>query len=772
MIFALEEVEWKDVDDHIAFLEDAKDYIKKKEEHTWDAFNVEVLPKEVKDMVRISVLASSGSFSNIAALSIATFVLADLFGQFRCKLNDAAYSLNAIGLNIYAFVLSLSGKGKDLAYKTLTNVALAKAQTFIQEKKEEEASKRAKAHFISIMKKEDKDFDSSKVTLNDYENLIKPVEDHSGDFNSTRGGYVSDVNQMEFNSIGVRNIFASEFAMTFKSHQDPIPFMDTLLKQYDMGDVKKPSFKGVDAKELPIKEHYTNMLGISSPHMFLTDETIKVKFYPLLKQGLGRRSLYISPSKKELRENRISTRSVKEKTQVMAVNQLKLKELILTTDEALLERVDFVYRSQKSLMFDDEAGELYKNYFNITKEKADLMDLVLPGSLIGLEIGGRAFKMARIAAIWSMSEGRMIINKETLEAAMYFVDYAANHLIRFEQMITMKNYEILVNDYLEGVIGEVLPLDQAIMKGYIEVKQTSLGAIKTFLEPINSKLKGVAIMSYSDIDKSFKFVKTIKNISTGDYSYTVSPIHSSKERETITPISQKEGKTLSTLQILTTVDSTYSPFGTNGLTKFIIIDVKDSNIKMKIIHKYLESYRHIISTQSDKEDSSTFTILLPINEVITKKEYMYVTNSVATELMLKVRGSQANSQANYQSYKESTKLGELKEELLCYDISDIKADYASNKPQGMLSRQQKDLTKPQQKKLATQALSACEELIDTIKVSQNVLLTFADISRDLKLNFVDEDSWIDMLQMVNSLLYEPFEETIIQKYLIEPFKGI
>lgn len=764
LVFALEEIEWEDVEEQLDNINGPDAHLLTNPNHTYETFNINTLPKEVKDLVDISVLASSGSFANSTALAIATFVLSDLFGQFRFKINDSVYSHNAIGLNIYAFVLSLSGKGKDLTYKVLTNQALAKAQEYIFDRKKEDLEKTARSQFIFKMQMEDKNFDKSTVTRADYAHLIEEVEDHSSDMNSTRGGYTYDVNRMERGEVGVRNIFSSEFAMTFKSNEEILKLMDTLFKQYDTGDVKKPSFKGVDSREAPIKEHYTNVLGISSPNMFLTDTVVKDKFYPLLKQGLGRRSYYISPTKKELRENRISGKTLAEKREVLALNRNKLINLLREVDETMFNNLKTVVSSPKVLMFDDEASQLYQTYFSLTKEKADLLELVLPNSLISLDMGGRAFKMGRIAGVWALAQGKTVIDKSTLEAAIYFADYAANHLIDFEQMLTMKNYEILVNDYLKGYITNSLSLDQAIIKGYITEKQTSAGAIKSFLEPINSKLRGKATVSYSTADNSFKFISTIKNVSVGDYSYTISPVLQESDRK-LTPNRVKDNVQLSTVGFILDNDAIFNPFGSKDLTKWVVLRIEKSTLSAKTIDKFLSDYNRLISVTENEE---IINIVLPLNEFITKKEYTYVVSSIATELMVKVL---ASPDETYQAYKNTTILGQFSTDLSFYDVSDIRAKYASKEPMPRLSTP-KELTKAQKEKAATKAVELVEQAVEQIDNADNVLLTFAQVVRYMKTEYVSDIQILDSVDSINSLLTNPISQKDKEQYLIESFKEI
>lgn len=733
----------------------------------FSTFDKKELPKDVQDLVSLALVLAP-EFSTIAALSIITFTLSELFGQLRPKINDGVYSPDALGINYYSFVLSRSGAGKDQTYKALIKT-FEKAYEFIDGKKIEELEEKARKSYEFQMKQEDKDFDITSIKREDYAHLAKAPEQSTISMKSSRGGVTTSLNRLERVELGTKSLFSSELGLSMQSSPFVGELFELFSESYDMGSSTPPEYKGIDAKEDPVLEMYLNLLGISSPTIFLTDESVKRKLIPLISTALARRLFILFPQVKEDYENLVIPDTPTEVRELQAKNRILYKTLSTKLQDSMLAAVQETF-NDRHIIFDDEAGELYQDYKAYTGYKSNIISTLIPSSITALEMKGRAFKLARVAALWALTQNKRVIDKTTLESAIYFAEHSAEHLSRFESMITMKEHDLLAFDYQQGIVGDVLPVDKALLAGYI--KSATQSTIRAFLELLNSTMKGVATVSYSETQNAFKFIPTIRNDSVGDYNYSVTPVQSESDRDSTTFKTVRNGKTLGNIQAMTKVDTILSPFSDKDTTKFIIVDVEGSYLNLHVIHEYLKEYKHIISTQKDIEDTSTFTIVLPINEVITKKEYMYVVNSVSTELMLKIKIDQDNKSAVYNSYKESLRLGELSENLKDFDISSIKADYASNKPQSMPTRQQKDLTKTQQKKLATQALKDCEELINVIKASDNVLLTFADVSRDLKMNFVDEDSWMDMINMVNSLLIEPFNKSLLEKCVIEPFKGI
>ena len=73
-----------------------------------DKFDITQFPDIIQKMVTL-VTTKASSFSNISALGITLFVLGDLFGQLRPKINATVYSDDILLINFYGIVLAASG---------------------------------------------------------------------------------------------------------------------------------------------------------------------------------------------------------------------------------------------------------------------------------------------------------------------------------------------------------------------------------------------------------------------------------------------------------------------------------------------------------------------------------------------------------------------------------------------------------------------------------------------------------------------------------------
>lgn len=731
-------------------------------------FDLTVLPSIVQDLVQVA-LTKTPSFANITATSIVTFCLSELFGQLRPRIVDSIYSPDSLGLPYYSIVLSGSGSGKDSTYNAM-KTAMRSAYEYIEKLKTDEIEDIAKKIFIAQMKREDPDFDITTVRQEHYQHLVKPPEETTISLRSTRGGITSSLNRLDRYQWGTKSMFSSEFAMAMQGSGTVTEVFELFSEMFDNGSAASPEFKTEENKEKPITDKFINMLGISSPTMFYTDEAVKNKLIPLISTALARRMFFVSPEVKEDYENLVIPDSTEGVRELLANNRLKHRQLIESTNEELLRAVETV-KDSKTLVFEDSAAQLYEDYKAYTQYKATVISTILPNSILALEMQGRAFKLGRVAGLWALAQNTCRIDVPTLQAAIYFAEHSAEHLSRFAKQISMKPYDLLANDYISGVVNGILPVDKAITLGYITSATQS--TIKAFLEPLNSSLKGIAVVNYSDKDNAFKFIATEKNESVGDYSYSANKVSTPSDRENVTSYTYvKDNAKLSTIINLITTDSTYNPFGTKDSTKFVVLDIKSSNISIEILHKYLKYTNHLISLKDDTEDNFTYTLFLPLSETITKHEYMYVCNSIATNLMLRpVKGSTDPSTV-YQGYKGTKTINNINNELSLYDISDIRAKMASKKPYTTLRDKDINLTTTQKRKRAEKAMDEYESMIIALENADNMLLEFAHIARYLKTEFVEEQDLIDRIDNLNSSLPNPIDEVKKQKYLIEPFKDL
>lgn len=728
------------------------------------SFDVTLLPPIMQKMIQLAI-AKTPSFSNISALAVANFVLGHLFGQLRPRINDPMYSDDEIGINTYSIVLARSGGGKDSTYQALTK-STQLAADFIIEQTALEAQELARTKYIKDMKKGNPEFDESKVQLADYEDYIKSPEIPITSLGSTRGGLTTSLNRMARSSYGTKSLYASELGLAIQSNSGIVDVLELFSILYDMGQSVAPEFKTEEAKEESVNGMFPNLLGISSPAPFYTEGNVRKLLIPMLLTSLARRITVVFSNAKEEFENEYIPSTPAEKRMFEAKQRQVVDEYTRELNEHFLTCVKLIDQN-RTIMFTDEAGQIYDDYKSYTQITSKALLLRNGDSVEGIEMSGRAFKLGRIAAIWAMASGETRITKDIMIAAIYFADYTAQHLLRFADTLNMKDYELFIADWQQGFFDNVLPIDQAITKGYINVKSLNSQSINNFLKPVNSRLEGVATVSYSDKSNCFIFVPVVKSTES-TYTYRACGGHTSDR-----PINNiATNKPIDMLGELLKCNCSFNPFGGNEAT-FVTITVTDSFLSMQQISKYLSNIKHFIATTSDPNNHHAFVLNLPISSAIKPSEYKYVTMSIANQLMLRIAPEHCEYENNHHGYANSTLLTNT-EPATVFDISAILGNLASQSPIPLLATKP-DIkpTKPQiDKYLQSEILDNQAIIVDMLNVSKTPLLLAASIVYDMAVHGVDSARIAETIDSINASLEVSFGESVKQEYLIEPFNNL
>ena len=725
-------------------------------------FDVSMLPKVLQAMVKLAT-AKTPSFSNISAVAVANFVLSHMFGQVRPKINDPIYSDDSIGINTYSIIISRSGSGKDSTYQALSK-ATKSAMELIEKQHQMELEDKARKKFIRDVKKSDPNFDESQVTYKDFEHLLEKPEVPIASLASSRGGLTTSLNRMAKTPFGIKSLFASELGLAIQSNSSIVEVLELFSTLFDMGESVAPEFKTQDAKEESVNAMFPNLLGISSPAPFYTEGNVRKLLIPMLTTSLARRISIVFSNAQEEFENERIPKTPTERREIQAEARVILKEYTEKLDQHFLKCIKQTI-ADPIVMFDEEAAVLYDDYKSYTQDLSKYLLLKNGDSVEGIEMSGRAFKMGRIAAVWTLAQNKRIIDAETLKAAIYFCDYTAQHLTRFANTLDLKDYELFINDWQQGFFDNVLPIDKAITKGYISTKHLNKSSLENFLKPVNSKLEGIATVSYNDKSNAFVFVPVVKDAG-GDYSYRIVPGHISEK-----PINNiANNKAMDVFGKLLTQNVTFNPFATDK-TNFIVLPVEHSFLSMEMLNKYLASTHHFIATSKDPNNKHAFTIILPINSYIKQSEYKYVALSIANQLMLRIAPEHCEHDMLYYGYLGSNVLQANALPTKIFDISGILGNMASGADVPLLSikSDKRPTAAAIAKYLSEDILEHKQTLIEMLDASSNPLLLFATIIYDMKVHWVSEEEILNFIDTINSSLIRSIDEQTKQVYLIEPF---
>lgn len=555
--------------------------------------------------------------------------------------------------------------------------------------------------------------------------------------------------------------------MAIQSNSTIMEVLELFSVLFDMGQSVAPEFKGLESKEEAVDNAYTNLLGISSPTPFYqADGNVRKLLVPMLTTSLARRITVVFSNAKEEFENKVIPGTPAENRTRQAEARQNVRELTLSIDELMLTAIKSIM-DDGQIMFDEDAAIVYDDYKSYTNTLSELLLLKDGESVEGIEMAGRAFKMGRIAATWAMAQNKRTIDKQTLIAAIYFCDYTAEHLKRFAATLELKDYELFINDWEQGFFDNILPIDEAITRGYITTRQVNKAALEGFLKPVNSRLAGTATVSYNDKDNAFVFIPVVTNTVSGDYSFRA--ISTFSDERPIHAI--HENRPAESLGKLTSKLSSFNPF-VDDTTKFICLSVTDSFLSMQQVNTYLADTQHFISTVEPNNNHS-FNLVIPLNTVISKSEYKFVCLSVAEQMMLKALPELHEAESIYHGVNDSVQLTHQPDAKL-FDVSGIVGNYASGSDVPLLTVKSK--TKPAKnivdKYLKDDILAHRGDIVDMLDASDNPLLLMAGLYYDMACHYVPTERATDVVNNINSSLIESIPSAVITEFVIEPFQSI
>ncbi len=667
---------------------------------TSDKFQTERLPEVIQKAIKL-VIAKSPGFSNISATTTVNYVFMHLVSQLRPKINDITYSPDVLGINYYGINLAPSGNGKDASLNTMKSACKTAFDLIIKERQDQEVA-RAKRIALKQMQADNPNLTEDELTFNDYEEFIRDLPAITAESKSTRGGIVNIITRLQNQQYGNLGVVSNEFGLALKQNNTIEELLETLGSLYDQGVTEVQAFKTVEVREQAIESQYPNTLMHSSPKIVFGNEKVRDAISNLFHTMLARRCWFTMPTEEEITENNIVPKTIKEVRDLANARRVDVSKYSSEIDNLSAEvvRTLLVSEENRTVAFSEDAKILYTDYFEMNRAKAELAE---DSSIQQVELNGRAFKTARLAALWSLMSNTNEISYEMLKSAIYFAQYNSRYLDRFIALTTAKSWKLLGDLFKEEKL-ETITLDTAIMKGYIHRISKDFSEL---LEPMNSYLRGHGIATYDSDSKQFRYAPFKKVEKPGDYSISYSKVPGmSKDDRTkhLAGFELYKGMSMGQLVKLVSTDTIFSTFkykdGDNkhgdtvkmrrsrdtidSSTKLLVIDVDDSDTPIAQMHEYLKEFKHIIATTSNVDNKHRFRILLPINVEIEGTDslmYKCIVKNVCEQLLVKYDpASMTNIQAFYGfdgAQVFTTEEGDL------FDVTDIVSDCINNKEAGI-----------------------------------------------------------------------------------------
>jgi len=568
---------------------------------------------------------------NHLRLSISLSELITLTSQFRkhVKLHDGTLvPCNAISLGLYG-----SGISKDSSLSKVKK-AFNPAYEVLDRKRKEYARKNAETEALEAG-------ESSEEWLNYYKSP-PPIRVGLG----TVPGMVQHFADTEENPIGAPIIYNSEIGSELSQNSEIVDIIKTISIAYDLGSVPLKTIKSVENRTGNINNLPVNLCVFGSQDAILFDNNIRNKFSLIFGVQLARRTLFSFDNAKPILKEFKSEQDIIKYHELMRKNADTARSNI---EGYLVEMAE--YTSSIPLPLSKEAQIAFDMYLEYNKRISEETSPQLP--ITKLARAHLQWKALKLSGNYAILDGEQEISEENYILAINTVEELAPDLEAFERELNKELYEQFV-DYCRLHIGNDDKLSLSIHElkklGYLPTTsnyQSKLDELLTLTSSYDTE--GI----YTRCDDGVCYEPIIKQDECG-----LSLLQFTKhEAESPAEFKQRMTKSCSSgyefyestfeaLADVLTQYAAYSPFlfkkgkrskdNLAGKTKWIVLDIDNSDITYEECHLLLSDYNHHIATTSDSSNEFKFRVLLELDSLvdIPTENWKYFIESVANELGL------------------------------------------------------------------------------------------------------------------------------------------
>jgi hypothetical protein len=381
---------------------------------------------------------------------------------------------STIPVNMIAFLVAASGKGKNISIKHVRNLLLP-GYSLIDIQREHQARIAAAEAAVA----DNKQASDWKKYYSKPRALIANV--------STLPGLMKHLATLEAGTLGAGFLYVDEIGSELVSNKDLSDNIVALAVGYDSGEIPPKLLKD-DAQQVePIKNLPFSGLMFGSPANIIYDDTVKKKFKDEFNTKLSRRSHFCF-SKEAIPKPVYS--SIQESRQAARDEVKRITALTETLTPWFTSLVEIT--THEPLIPSKEVEDLFSDYEGYNSWLADTITKQHPMSILHRQhMQWKSLKLAGALAILNNSE---TIEKEHYVAAINFTEIFADDLTQFEIELGKEPYELFV-DYMQSIAEY----------GYANIsihKLRKLGFVKGNGSPQNKMLELIELAkSYDSINK-------------------------------------------------------------------------------------------------------------------------------------------------------------------------------------------------------------------------------------------------------------------------------
>lgn len=547
--------------------------------------------------------------------------------------NILHYNGSLIPINAITFSVAASGAGKDSSVNAVRK-CFTTGYDLIDKKRKEIATRDA----IAAAQKAGKTSPDEWETYKEF--YIKPEELFTSP-DSTIKGLMKHFNSLEDSGVGGGFVYSGEIGAEL-SAGNIVDLMKFMAEVYDEGK-KELKLIGDKAEQLkPLKNLPVSALFVGSQENLLYDDNVKKKFKTEFSTKLARRSffnfnpeivpmpVYNSPAELRAAKRAIDDAALQARSIV--------DNLVADITKRNLSGVG------QPLAIDEDTRDLFYDYERYNAELADTISPLYPISkIVRTHQQWKALKLSGAIAIFA---GHNTITRDDYISAISYCEMLDKDMMYFETELVKEPYELFV-DYMRfmAVDGRASISMHALRKmGYIHTTGASDAKVKELITLASSYDKS-GIYTYQNNEVHYEEI-----ITTDVIGASFLPCTGTKEER---KVKCNTGYTYVTttfpeLAALLSNDFAFSPFEFTdgkrskdtvvGGTKWVCLDVDESNITDEECHFILQNINHHIARTSDASNPFKFRVLLELDSVVTldAQPWKSFVRSIGSFLSIKV----------------------------------------------------------------------------------------------------------------------------------------
>jgi len=585
----------------------------------------------IHEVVNITSQTIGGDIPDHLKLSITLSELITLTSHLRK--NIQLYDGTIVPCNAISISLAASGVSKDSSMNKVRK-ALQPAYEVVNQRRKQLARQSAEQAALD-------DGQSSEEWLNYYES---PPALQVG--LGTTEGMVKHFSMLEDSPLGAASINSSEVGSEIQTNQSFLDIVKTIAIGYDLGKVPIKVVKAAENRVGAIEHLPINALMFGSEDAILYDNFIKAKFRLMFNTQLARRSLFsFSKQRPVLRVYK----SEKDLLKYHELQRTNSKIAQSNIENYLVEMVEFTTTIPLTLSKGAQAAfDMYLEYNN------NLSNDISPQlPITKLSRKHKQWLALKLSGNYTILDGEQEISEENYILAINTIEELAPDLEAFERELNKELYEQFV-DYCRLHIGNDDKLSLSIHElkklGYLPATsnyQTKLDELLTLTSSYDAE--GV----YTRCNDGVCYEPIVKQDECG---LSLLPF-TKHEAESPSEFKQRMAKSCDSgyelyessfadLSGVLSQYSAYSPFlfkhgkrakaNLTGKTKWIVLDIDNSDITYEECNLLLSDFNHHIATTSDESNSFKFRVLLELDSLVdvSSDNWKYFIESIANELGL------------------------------------------------------------------------------------------------------------------------------------------